>query len=383
MEYKKKALISVNQIGFMWFIMDDIDLLKSMGFTVTVTADNSFDEVHTVAEIERRGAKFVDMRFDSTKALTKNNWSCYKNFKKLINENKFDAIICHTPIIGMLVRMAARGLRCKGTKVIYMTHGFSWTNLSAFKTRLKFSFIEDVGSRFCDAIITINNDDKDIAQKFHCKEVFLVNGVGCNIAKYGECRTDRWAKRHEIGVNDDETMVLAIGKISTLKNHKVIIEAINRLPEKEKYCFVICGREFGGDSVTTELTSLAKQYNIKLKMLGFRRDINELVHCADIGVIPSTREGLGMAGVQQMCAGVPMVGTAVQGIKEYIVPDETGYLVDSPYDVEGFAAGLFQLTDKGVRDKMRSNCLEVAKKFSLENSISQRRNIYSQVFGLR
>lgn len=86
---RKKALIAVNNIGFMWFLMEDIDILRSLGFEdITVAADNSANEDFTVAELTRRGVKFVEVRCDFSKPISKVNWHAYKNYRGLITKEK-------------------------------------------------------------------------------------------------------------------------------------------------------------------------------------------------------------------------------------------------------------------------------------------------------
>lgn len=380
MAHNKKALIAVNLAGFTWFVMDDITILRGMGYDVTVAADNGFDEKHTLAEIERRGAKFSDIRCDSKSPLTRNNWRCFKQYRDYLKKEQFDAVICHTPIVGLIVRLASVSLRSRGCKVIYMSHGLAWTHLSDFKTKIKFRGIEDLASCFCDAIVTINNADFKEAQKLHAPKVYKIDGVGCRIERYRDITVNRKAKRKEIGIDDDKIMVLAIGEISARKNHRVIAEAIAKLPDKERYVYVICGREHGGSSISDLLRAFAEDNGVALKLLGFRNDVAELCHVADIGVIPSVREGLGMAGIQQLCAGVPMVGTAVQGIRDYIIDGITGFTVSHPDDAEGFAEKIERLSDVSLRERMRADCIHMAQKFSLQNSIAQRKAIYAEIF---
>lgn len=381
MSGNKKALIAVNLVGFMWFLMDDISLLVNEGYKVTVSADDGFNESATIDEIKKRGASFVDIRCDSKSPLAEKNFKCYQQYRKLISNEGFDVIICHTPIIGLIVRIAAFGFRKKGLKIIYVSHGLAWTHLSGKKTRMKFRAMEDFGSRMCDAIVTINNDDKIQAESLHCPKVYKIDGVGCDIVKYRDVIVDKSAKRAELGIPQDKILILAVGEISQRKNHRIIVEALGLLSNNDRFVYVICGREHGGDSITASILSLASKNGVDVRMLGFRSDIDELCHIADIGVIPSIREGLGMAGIQQLCAGVPMVGTSVQGIKDYIIDGVTGILVDNPYKADGFADAICRLSDSGVRQSMKAQCIATAENFSIENSIKQRNEIYCEVFG--
>lgn len=383
MQPNKKALIAVNLSGFMWFLMDDIDILRSMGYEVDVVADNRFGEFHTLKELERRGARFIEVRCDSKSPFTRENFNGYRKYRRLLKDQKYNLIICHTPIVGFLLRLASLGLRKKGCKIIYVSHGLAWTSLSDAKTRTKYRLIEDFGSRLCDAIITINKDDKAEAEKLHCPNVFQIDGVGCDIAKYRDVVVNGDKKRKEIGVPTDKILILAVGEISVRKNHRIVAEALALLENKDRYVYVICGREHGGSSISEGIMSFAKENGVNVRLLGFRKDVNELCHVADIGVIPSLREGLGMAGIQQLCAGVPVIGTAVQGIKEYVKNGETGVTVKNPYDAREFAEAILFLSDKAVRDEMKSSCLNIVNKFSLQHSIDQRKHIYDEVLSTK
>lgn len=171
-------------------------------------------------------------------------------------------------------------------------------------------------------------------------------------------------------------MILCVGEISRRKNHITIVRALGLLPDKEKYRLVICGIEHGGTYLTEQIRQESKRLGVNTSLLGFRADIAELVHAADIGAIPSVREGLGMAGIQQLCAGVPLVGTNVQGIKSYIITGETGILVDNPYDIDSFARAISKLSDPALRKSMAASCREITKKFDTHRALLQRKQIY-------
>lgn len=375
---QKKALIAVNYIGFLHFLWHDIDMLNAMGYKVYCVGDNMKQEEHTLKMLEERNATFIDIRLDSKSPLTRKNWNAYKQYKQLIEKEKFDLIHCHTPIVGLFVRLAARKLRHSGTKVIYTTHGLAYTHLSTWKERLKYCTIESLASRFCDAIITINKEDFESAQKLHCKNVYHINGVGVDVKRYSDVSINRDEYRKTLGIGKDKIMVLAIGELSARKNHAIIVEALAKLPDKQRYVYAICGRELTTGGTTEKIKELAKQYNVDVRFLGFRKDIPMIVHCCEIGVIPSIREGLGLAGIQTLCAGIPLVGSNVQGIKEYVIDGKTGFLCN-PYDTEGFANAIHKLSDNNLRLSMREACLNITKEFDVRISVEQRKQIYKEI----
>lgn len=372
----KQALIAVNFIGFIHFLWDDIDLLNEMGYKVYVTADNGKNETDTLQMLTERKVTFIDVRIDSKSPFTKNNIKAFLFYRRLFYQNHFNVIHCHTPIVGLIVRLAARQQRKLGTKVIYTTHGLAFTHLSSKKEYLVYHTIESFASRFCDGIITINKEDYENARKLHCNQVFHINGVGVDIKKYSNVKIDRDEYREKLGISKGKLMILSIGELSIRKNHQVIVKAINCLPHKDDYVFAICGREMTGGGTANVIRQLAKDLNIEVIFLGFRHDIAEVIHCADIGAIPSIREGLGLAGIETLSVGIPLVGSDVQGIREYIVNGKTGYLCN-PWDVNGYAKAIQILSDNDVRKRMKPYCLNIVKSFDKEVSVEQRRKIYN------
>lgn len=378
--HRKKALIAVNTIGFMWFIWDDIDILQGMGFDVIVAGDNSRNEDYTVAEIERRGASFIDIRCTTNWPLSKINYSAFRQFRRLMADHQFDAIICHTPITGLIVRAAAAGLRRRGTKVVYMSHGLAWTKRTPLRERMKYKPIERFGSRLCDAIITINDEDYVQFASMHCPAVYKVNGVGSDISAYKDVAVDREHKLRELGVSKDKILVLAIGTVSERKNQIVIAQALSKVPHPERYCFMICGIE-ADESIKARIIALSREHGFEVKFMGLRNDIPEIVHVADIGVMPSLREGLGMAGIQMLCGGVPVIGTNVQGIPSYVEDDETGFIVDNPHDADAFAKAIVRLSEPELRVRMAPKCIAIVEKFGQQEAVGHRRQIYNEIFG--
>lgn len=374
----KKALIAVNYIGFVYFLWDDIDLLKEMGYQVYLAADNVKQESQALEILAEKGVTFIDVPLDSKSPLTRKNWEAFNIYRKLLAHEKFDLIHCHTPIVGLFLRMAARRYRRKGAKVLYTTHGLAYTHLSGRKEYLVYHTIESFASRFCDAIITINREDYDNARKLHCQKVFHINGMGVDTAKFRDVKIDKQEYRTKLGIPTGKIMILSVGELSVRKNHTIIVEALSRLKNKEDYVYAICGHEMTAGGTTQAIRDLSQKEGVQVIFLGFRRDIPEVIHCSDIGAIPSVREGLGLAGIESLSAGVPLVGTDVQGIKEYIVDGKTGYLYN-PYDAEGFAKGIEALSNETTRRSMEADCKEIVQKFDVSVSVAQRREIYREM----
>lgn len=118
--------------------------------------------------------------------LKKGNLDAYKQLKQLIDCEHYDIIHCHTPMGGVITRLAAGSARKHGTKVIYTAHGFHFYKGAPFVNWAVYYPIERILSRRTDLLITMNQEDYMYAKSFHAKRVALINGVGLDLGKFKE-----------------------------------------------------------------------------------------------------------------------------------------------------------------------------------------------------
>ena len=376
---KKKALIVANLVGFVGFLWNDIKLLQTMGYEVEFAANAKVisGENH-VKYFEEKGVKFHQLDFSNSNPFSTKNIKAFKQIRKMMKQEQYSFVHCHTPIAGLITRLALAKYRRKGLKVAYTTHGFTFTHLSSKKQWMAYRTIEKIASAFTDTIITINQEDFENAKKLFCKDVRMINGVGVDTDKYHNVTLDIDAYKRKLSLPCDKIMVLSVGELSDRKNHQIIVKALGLMEDKSNYIYVICGREVSGTGIADRLKSLAKEQGVELYLLGHRKDIPEIMHCSDIGAIPSVREGLGLAGIQSLCAQVPLVGTRVQGIKDYIIDGKTGCLCE-PFDANAYKEAIKKLSDSKLRDTMKNACYEMALKYDQSVSFKQMQNIYEDI----
>lgn len=376
----KKVLIIANLAGFASFLVNDMDTLIDMGYSVDFAANgNKLDWEDTKEKLSHRSVAFHQIDFDSKHPFSVDNLKAFSQLRKLLKREKYGLVHCHTPIAGVLARAAAFKYRKSGTKVVYTSHGFAFTKDSKGRKDGLFRLAEKFCSLLTDAIITINNEDYAVAKSFFCPQVHYIHGVGVDTHKYVSVDIDRECYREKLGIKDNQTMILSVGELSHRKNHKVVIQAISRLSQPEKYVYVICGAGIDGGTGPM-LQALARERNVKLILTGFRYDIPQITACADIGAIPSLREGLGLSGVQFLAAGLPVIGSDVQGIKDYVLSGKTGYLC-CPESSDEFAAAIEKLADLSPEERKRfkETCQKVAKQFDAEVSMKEMKTVYKGI----
>ena len=380
----KKVLIVASVVSFIeWFNKENVDFLhNTLGCEVHIACNfdymNDTDVERTrkyTEHIKNDGIYIHNIRFARSPFSLK-NIKAYRELKRIIDSERFDLIHCHTPAVSFMTRVAARKARRQGTVVMYTCHGFHFHNSSSKKNWLLYYPAEKFLSRFCDYIVTINKEDFNRAKTFHCKNVRYIPSVGVDINRIKALKINKAEKRKEIGVPEEKILVISAGELIERKNHEVIIRALGKLQDPDIY-YAIAGK----GPLLDRLKQVASEVGIsdRVLFLGFRTDVFELYHAADISAFPSKIEGLGLAGVEAMAAGIPLVSSNVHGILDYVIDGKTGYAVP-PNDIDGFAAALEKLAhDPALRESMRQNCLDAVEPFELSNALNVMWNIYKEI----
>ena len=321
------------------FNMPNISLLQQLGYQTDVVADFSHPGTITLERAEALKAKLTAMGVEVRDIAIPRSLnpravvSAYRKVRAVLCRNHYDLIHCHSPIGGAICRLAAKAERKKGTRVIYTAHGFHFYAGAPAKNWIVFYPIEKWLSRYTDVLITINKEDYKLAsERFRAKETVYVPGIGIDTAKFAAaCGRERIRK--ELGIGENDIMLLSVGELSDRKNHQAIVRAIAGLGEKQYY--VIVGR---GEK-QQKLKSLAAELGIEeqLKLAGFRADVADFYDAADLFVFPSLQEGLPVALMEAMASGLGVVCSGIRGNTDLIDPEKGGFLFD-PHNTDEIAA---------------------------------------------
>jgi glycosyltransferase involved in cell wall biosynthesis len=138
---------------------------------------------------------------------------------------------------------------------------------------------------------------------------------------------------------DDRPVVLTVARLEAQKGLHDLIDAARQVPHA---LFVVAGD--GPERSRLEAQARSEGVGDRVRFLGHRDDIPELLACADVFVMPSLYEGLPLAVMEAMAAGTPVIATAIGGTDELIVDGETGVLVP-PANPSALAAAIRMLLD--------------------------------------
>lgn len=306
----------------------------------------------------------------------KNNFAAYKMLRKIIKDNDFDIIHCHTPMGGMLTRLAVpKSSKCE---VIYTAHGFHFYKGAPAANWIIYYPIEKVMSLKTDCLITINKEDYDFALRhFHHPEVKLVNGVGYNCDRYFPVtKQEKSVLRKEKGYDDNDFIIIYVAEMNKNKNQKMLIDAL-ALTQGTR--LLIAGADnYGGQYVEY---AHSKGLSERVDFLGHREDIDELLKLSDVCAASSIREGLPVNIMEAMACGLPAAATDNRGHRALISDGEDGFLVEIN-DAVSMAEKINLLkNDPELYSRMSSNAAENIKKFSKEAVIEEMKEIYNELRG--
>lgn len=361
------------------FNMPNIKLLQSMGYEVHVACNFLIGSTCSSAKIDALkqtltewGVSFFQIDFTRSVMNLKQDYIAYKQVKQLMLQNKYAFVHCHSPIGGVVGRLAGHATK---TKVIYTAHGFHFFKGAPLKNWLIYYPIEKFCARYTDVLITINKEDYAFAQrKMHAKKICYVPGVGIDLSKIQSVECDRAEVRRSMGVPEDCTLLLSIGELNVNKNHQVVVKALARLNNTNVH-YAIAGL---GDQ-KENLLNLAKNLGVESQfhLLGFRTDALKLYKAADVFVFPSFREGLSVSMMEAMASGLPIVCSKIRGNVD-LVEDGVGGFHFVPSDVDGLIQNLKNIIDDSAKiTQMGDANKEKIKMFSLENVLGMMRDIYN------
>ena len=358
------------------FNMENIRLLLEQGYEVDVACNMEQGSTITPEKIEAMKQELEEMGVNVFHIPVPRKVSAVggivKSFrisKQLMNERNYSLIHCHSPIGGMICRLANRCSKGYGkTKMIYTAHGFHFYKGAPKKNWLIFYPVEWFCSRYTDVLITINQEDYALAKtKMKSKQVLYVPGVGIDTKKFNGGPLCRQDKKIALNIDKNAVVLVSVGELSVRKNHEVVIKALARL--KNLNCqYVICGL----GPLQQQLEQLISELHMEshVLLLGYRSDISEILNSADAYVFPSLQEGLPVALMEAMAAGKAVACSKIRGNTDLI--DENGGVLFDPCSVDN-CTGAIQTLLRSDMQAMGEHNTNKIQLFSMEtvNGIMQ------------
>lgn len=377
----KKILIITTIGGFLQqFEMNDVKILQEKNYQIHYASN--FENLVYETDLNNLKKQGIILHHICIQKSPLHIWKNCRAFVKLcriVKEEKIDVIHCHNPMGGVLGRLVAVWCKKARLYVIYTAHGLHFYKGAPLLNWLLYFPVEYLLAKCTDFLITINGEDYTRVQRFaKRKNICLarIPSVGVDVSKFAPEAGIRIHMRQKLGIDKDAFYVLSVGELNHNKNHEVIIRAIALLHD-EQIQYGICGKGYR----RKYLEQLAEKLGVEkqVKFFGFRNDIPKMLQCADCFAFPSIREGLGMAALEAMAAGIPLITSDCRGTREYMQDSINGYVCFEG-TVEKYAEMIRQMKNHGeVRSRMSEACRKTAQKFDIAETEKVMRRVYGQL----
>lgn len=373
---KKILLTATVQSHIAQFHRPLAEVLHGNGYEVHVAARNNLGE--------KNGLKldFADKVYDvpfSRSPKSSNNIKAYFQLKKIITEDSYEAIHCNTPMGGIVTRFAAVKARKNGTKVLYTAHGFHFYKGASKKNWLIFYPIEKIMARLCDTLVTITEEDYQLAKRNFHVNVAHIHGVGVYTDRYHPVdKETQLLMRANEGLRAEDYVILCTGELNQNKNQKTLIAAASILKNRIPNLKILLA---GNGPMERELRTLINELGLqdKVRLLGYRTDLEKITSVVDLVVSCSYREGLPLNILEAMLCEKPVVASSNRGHRELVKDGYNGYIIKADA-AEEYADRIQKVYNESeTAKKMGEYGWRIAQAYTVESVKKELEKIYDLV----
>lgn len=240
----------------------------------------------------------------------------------LLRQQEYDIVHTHSSKAGVLGRVAARLVGVP--IVVHTVHGFPFHPYMNRVVRDIFVATEKWAASLCDKLIMVSELNRQDAIRLGIapadKMVTIYSGI--DLAAFNRPVASH-EKRRQLGLDTSSPVVGTVGRLTDQKAPQDFVRAAKQvLQHRPEAQFVLVG----DGPLRSEVEALIGSEQ-RVRVLGNRPDVPEILCVLDVFVLSSLWEGLGRALTEAMATGVPVVATSVDGVPELVKDGETGFLI--------------------------------------------------------
>ncbi len=183
--------------------------------------------------------------------------------------------------------------------------------------------------------------------------------------------------RKEMGISQKDFLVGFVGQLDERKGVETFVKSFCFLSEKKSHVTLLV---VGEGKLKNRLMDMASQCHGRVIFAGYRNDVDEVMKCIDVLVLPSFWEGFGIVLIEAMAAGKPVVTTRTSNMPEIVTDKKDGFLIP-PGDEDSLTKVLINLIEKPELKKEmgRLGQKKVQKQFTLEKMVDQTEDFFLQL----
>jgi glycosyltransferase involved in cell wall biosynthesis len=311
-----------------WFMIPVMNAQRARGHEVCICTDDSpaDDPLRQAGfEVFSHGMKRSLRPAGALKAI--------ERIRRVIREQRIQAVICHNSLAGVVGRIASS--LAGRPRFVYFAHGLACGPAQGpLNWWLRFT-VERSLAPLTDAIIVMNDYDERLARRTPLAKdrsrVFRIPGMGVDLERFTPevPREERARLERELEIDLAQKIVLCVARLIPEKGVVQFVDAaLTVCRARRDACFLLAGTGPLLESLR-ETVSRAGAGD-RVKVLGWRNDIQSLMKCSDIFSLPSYyMEGLPVSILEAMACAKPVVSTHHKGCEDAVTDGSTGFLVPS------------------------------------------------------
>lgn len=311
-----------------------VDVAGAPGGEWVCRAHDVADRVHLISSLKRNIHPVNDIKaiFD---------------IYRLLRRHKYDIVHTHSSKAGLVGRIAARLARVPF--VIHTVHGFPFNDQTfPYWMRQLYLFLEKFGARLSDRLVMVADlNRREALQKgVASADKMVVVYSGLDLSRFDHV-PDKGTAKQRLGIDPATRVIGTVGRISACNAPLVFIDAAKNLLDRYNDLQVII---IGDGELRSEVEN-AIGGESRIRLLGFRQDIPDLLPAMDVFLFPNLWGGLGRSVTEALAVGLPVVAFPVNGVPELVENHVTGLhaTVGDAQDLARKTAILLETPDLATR----------------------------------
>ena len=305
----------------------------------------------------------------------------YLAIKRILRQFRPEVVHTHSAKGGFLGRLAAAALNVPA--VVHTVHGAPFHDYQNSLARQLFRSCEAYAATKCHRLVSVADamTDQLVKAGVADREKFCTVYSGMAVEPFLRAGEHRVAVRRELGIADEQVVIGKIARLFHLKGHEYLISAASQVVKAyPQVTFLLVGDGVLRASLEREIQRRGLTDHFHFVGLVDPDRIPPLLGAMDGLVHCSLREGLARALPQALIAGLPVVSYDIDGAREVVISDETGYLLP-PRSIDPLATALIQLArDKNLRKQLgATGQARFTDQFRHESMTAQLRRLYEEL----
>lgn len=280
--------------------------------------------------------------------------------------NNFSPQIINTHLY--FAEIVTRFCKVKNVKWFSHVHGFApqYKKSKEIKTRIVYAYERWLINKGNPIIyIAVSNGIKEFLKNFSSKIKIELLPNAIDIKKF--------LNPQKRCLNKDHIRLISVGNLIENKNHFFLIEVMQKLQEKNiSFSLSIVG----SGKLEGEIHKMIQKQNLPVYLEGKQSDVSSYLNKSDIYVHSAKKEAFGLTILEAMASGLPVVTLNGGGNSILIEQGRNGYIVNEEKSTLFIEAIMNCITSNSVYESMSDESIQMAKKYSMDNYISNLQKIY-------